>query len=77
MQWLLDGISWLQGLGPSVMLPIVIFILGLILGAKPGKAIRSALIIGVAFIGINLVIGMLGTYLGGASRQWLLAPASI
>ena len=68
MQWLLDGISWLQGLGASVMLPIVILILGLILGAKFGKAFRAALLIGVAFIGINLVIGLLGTYLGGASQ---------
>lgn len=68
MQWLLDGIAWLQGLGASVMLPIVIFILALILGAKAGKAFRAALIIGVAFIGINLVLGVLGTYLGGATQ---------
>jgi Phosphotransferase system, galactitol-specific IIC component len=68
MQWLLNGISWLQGLGASVMLPIVIFILALILGAKPGKAFRAALTIGVAFIGINLVLGVLGTYLGGATQ---------
>jgi len=68
MQWLLNGISWLQGLGASVMLPIVIFILALILGAKAGKAFRAALIVGVAFIGINLVLGVMGTYLGGATQ---------
>lgn len=68
MQWLLNGISWLQGLGASVMLPIVIFILALVLGAKAGKAFRAALTIGVAFIGINLVLGVLGTYLGGATQ---------
>lgn len=46
-------------LGPSVALPIIIFILALILGAKPGRAFRASVTIGVAFIGINLVIGLM------------------
>lgn len=68
MQWLLDALAWIQGLGPTVMLPIVIFIIGLILGAKPARAFRSALTIGVAFVGINLVIGLLTSSLGGAAQ---------
>ena len=68
MDWLLDAIGWLQGLGPTVMLPIVLFFIGLILGAKPGKAFRAALIIGIAFVGINLVVGLLWDNLGGAAQ---------
>jgi PTS system galactitol-specific IIC component len=49
----------LSAMGPAVMLPILIFIFGLILGAKPGRAFRAAVTIGIAFIGINLVIGLM------------------
>ena len=49
----------LSAMGPSVMLPIVIFLLGWILGAKPGRAFRAGVTIGIAFIGINLVIGLM------------------
>ena len=33
----------IDSLGATVVLPIIIFILGLILGAKPGKAFRAGL----------------------------------
>lgn len=49
----------LSAMGPTVMLPIVIFLLGWILGAKPGRAFRSGVTIGIAFVGINLVIGLM------------------
>ncbi|HEY89889.1 MAG TPA: PTS galactitol transporter subunit IIC [Thermoflexia bacterium] len=68
MDGVLAVINWLQGLGPTVLLPIVIFTIGLILGAKAGRAFRSALTIGIAFVGINLVIGLLCGDLGGAAQ---------
>jgi PTS system galactitol-specific IIC component len=68
MDWLFAIIDWIKGLGATVMLPIVIFILGLVLGAKPGRAFRSAVTIGIAFVGINLVIGLLVGNLGGAAE---------
>jgi len=49
----------LSAMGASVMLPIIIFIIGWILGAKPGRAFRAGVTIGIAFIGINLVIGLM------------------
>ncbi len=61
-------IKYLLDLGAVVMLPIIIFVLGLILGEKPGKAFRSALTIGIGFIGINLVIGLLVNNLGPAAQ---------
>ncbi|MGC8787699.1 MAG: PTS transporter subunit IIC, partial [Anaerolineae bacterium] len=60
--------SILSALGATVVLPIIIFILGLVLGAKPGRAFRSGVTIGVAFVGINLVIGLMWTNLSNAAQ---------
>ena len=51
--------SVIDNLGATVVLPIIIFVVGLVLGAKPGKAFRAGVTIGIAFIGINLVIGLM------------------
>jgi len=61
----------LLDLGAAVFLPIVLFIIGLIVGMKPGKAFSSALTLGVAFIGINLLIGYMGIPSGLLSQQSL------
>ena len=50
-------------------MPIIITIFGLILGAKFGKALRAGLTVGVGFIGLNLVIGLLGGSLGPAAQE--------
>ncbi len=55
----------IDSLGATVVLPIIIFILGLILGAKPGKAFRAGVTIGIAFIGINLIIDLMWGTLSG------------
>lgn len=60
--------SILSALGATVVLPIIIFILGLVLGAQPGRAFRSGVTIGVAFVGINLVIGLMWTNLSNAAQ---------
>lgn len=51
--------AFFDNLGATVVLPVIIFFLALILGAKPGRAFRSAVTIGIAFIGINLIIGLM------------------
>lgn len=68
--------DFLTGFGAPVMLPIVIFILGLILGQKVGKALISALTVGVGFVGLNLVIGLLIGALDPATQQ-LIANTGI
>lgn len=55
-------------MGPTVLLPIVIFIIALILGARVGRAFRAAVTIGVAFIGINLVLGLMLTSIGDVAK---------
>ena len=50
----------LSSLGPLIVLPIVITILGLILGMKLAQALRSGLTLAIAFVGIFLTVGLLG-----------------
>jgi len=45
--------------GATIMLPIIIIVLALILGAKFGRAFRAGVTVGIAFIGINLVVGLM------------------
>jgi galactitol PTS system EIIC component len=60
--------SVIDALGSTVLLPIMIFLFALILGAKPGRAFRAAVTIGIAFIGINLVIGLMWTTLSNVGQ---------
>ncbi|MBP2629625.1 MAG: galactitol transporter subunit [Firmicutes bacterium] len=65
---MLDIIQFILGLGPAVMMPIIITILGLLLGQGFSKAFRAGLIIGVGFVGINMVIGLLINTLGPVTQ---------
>lgn len=56
-------------LGNTVVLPIVILILGLVLGQKWSKALRSGLTVGVGFVGLGIVITLLLTALGPATNN--------
>lgn len=68
MQGFLDFIQGFLDLGATVILPVAIFLLGLFFGQKPGKAFRSGITIGVAFVGIFLVIDLLVENLGPAAQ---------
>lgn len=60
MESALSAISgFITDLGPSVVLPVLITLFGLALRMSLSKAFRAGLTIGVGFIGINLVIGLL------------------
>ncbi|MGX7205953.1 PTS galactitol transporter subunit IIC [Enterococcus pingfangensis] len=61
-------IQYIVDLGASVMLPIVIFILGLLLKQGIGKSLRSGITIGIGFVGIGLVISLLTDNLGAAAE---------
>ena len=49
MQGVVDALNWISQLGPMVMMPIIIFVLGLIFRVKLNVLIKSALTIGVGF----------------------------
>ncbi|WP_439818461.1 PTS galactitol transporter subunit IIC [Weissella paramesenteroides] len=61
-------IKWLLDAGPTVFLPLLLFIFGLALRIKPGKAFKSALMVGIGFTGLNLIIGLLTDNLGPAAQ---------
>ncbi|MGI6211986.1 MAG: PTS galactitol transporter subunit IIC [Anaerovoracaceae bacterium] len=67
-QTIAAGIQYIIDMGASVMLPIVIAILSIIMGVKVGKAIRSGLMIGVGFVGLNLIVNMMNEQLGPAAQ---------
>ncbi|MEK5039839.1 galactitol-specific PTS transporter subunit IIC [Sporosarcina sp. FSL K6-3457] len=68
MQGFVDFLQGFLALGATVILPVAIFFLGLFFGQKAGKAFRSGLTIGVAFVGIFLVIDLLVMNLGPAAQ---------
>lgn len=68
MDILLACVKYFVDLGPAVMLPIVIFIVALILGQSFGKALKCGLSIGIGFIGIGLVIGLMLSNLAPAAK---------
>ena len=57
-------IEGILDLGPTIMMPIVLFVMALLFGQKVGKSLRHALMVGVAFIGIfavlNATLGVIG-----------------
>lgn len=61
-------IKYIVDLGPTVMLPLIIFIIGLLLRQGVGKSLRSGLTVGIGFVGINLVISLMTQNLGDAAK---------
>ncbi|MCT4403795.1 PTS galactitol transporter subunit IIC [Leuconostoc falkenbergense] len=64
----MEVIKWLLNAGPTVFLPMLLFVFGLILKIKVGKAFKAALMVGIGFTGLNLVIGLLTDNLGPAAQ---------
>lgn len=68
MDKVLAVVQYVLNMGPTVILPITILILGLIFKIKFSKALKSGLTIGIGFVGINLVVNLLTTTLGPAAQ---------
>ncbi|MDK6371095.1 PTS transporter subunit IIC [Aerococcus urinae] len=62
------AIQWVLNLGSAVFVPIIILILGLVARMKFKRAFTSALTLGIAFTGMNLVIGFMTEAVGPASE---------
>lgn len=57
------------GMGATVMMPIIFFILGLIFKVGPGKAFKAGMTVGIGFTGINMVVNLLLGSLGPAAQD--------
>ena len=57
--------SYMISLGASVMMPILFTIIGLCIGLKFGRSLKSGLYVGVGFVGLGIVTALLTTNFGG------------
>lgn len=61
--------SYIIGLGAAVMMPIIFTILGVCIGIKFSKSLKSGLYVGVGFVGLGVITGLLTSSLGPALTQ--------
>ena len=61
--------SYIIGLGAAVMMPILFTILGVCIGIKFGKALKSGLLVGVGFVGLSVITGLLTSSLGDPLKK--------
>lgn len=60
--------SYLNDLGAAVVLPVLITVFAMVLGQKFSRALRSGVLIGIGFIGIGLVTGLLFSQVSPAAQ---------
>lgn len=58
--------GYIIGLGAAVMMPIIFTILGVCIGIKFSKALKSGLLVGVGFVGLSVITSLLTSTLGPA-----------
>ena len=61
--------GYIIGLGAAVMMPILFTILGVCIGIKFGKALKSGLLVGVGFVGLSVVTALLTSSLGDPLKR--------
>ena len=61
--------NYIIGLGAAVMMPVIFTVLGVCVGVKWGKALKSGLLVGVGFIGLSVVTALLTSSLGQPLKQ--------
>lgn len=67
-EWNMGIIDWVIKLGPSVMMPIIFFILAMLFRVGLGKAFKASMLVGIGFVGINVIISLLLESLGPAAE---------
>ena len=60
--------SYVIGLGAAVMMPVIFTVLGMCVGIRFSKALKSGLLVGVGFVGLGVVTALLTTNLGPALK---------
>lgn len=66
-----DILNYILDLGAAIFLPIIMIILGLIMKMKPRKAIIAGLTLGVAFTGMNLVLGFMFDTISPVAQEFV------
>ena len=63
-----SAFAYVIGLGASVMMPVIFTVLGVCIGIKFSKALKSGLLVGVGFVGLGVVTALLTSNLGPALK---------
>ena len=63
-----EAFEYVIGLGAAVMMPVIFSVLGVSIGIKPAKAVKSGLLVGVGFVGLGVVTALLTANLGPALK---------
>ena len=59
MDILFNIVQTIMDMGAAILLPIVLFIVGVAFRMKPMEALKSGLYVGIGFMGVNLIISLL------------------
>lgn len=75
MKIIMNVFNFFIDAGPTVMLPVIITIIGLIFGLKITRAFKSGLTLGIGFAGIKLILDFMTTNVEFRLRRlWLNGP---
>ncbi|MCJ7837368.1 PTS galactitol transporter subunit IIC [Cuneatibacter sp. NSJ-177] len=69
MEAFVNAFLYLLNLGAAAILPVSIFLMGLLFRLKPGQALKCGIVTGIGYIGISLTINLLMDNLGAAAQQ--------
>ena len=61
MDFIVSIFGAISGAGSTVVMPIIIALIGIAMGAGVGKSIRGGLMVGVGLMGLSLSTGLMGT----------------
>ena len=61
MDAVMDVLNKVVDLGAFVMMPVILFIMGMIFRMKASDAIRAGITVGIGFKGISLAAGLIST----------------
>lgn len=68
MNIIMSVFNFFMAAGPTVMLPVIITIIGLIFGLKITRSFKSGLTLGIGFAGIKLILDFMTTNVGPAAK---------
>ncbi|MBS6953919.1 MAG: hypothetical protein KH230_11875 [Enterocloster asparagiformis] len=68
LELLVKAGNFVSNIGSMVMIPVILVIVGLFFRISLPKAIRSGLLVGAGFVGLNLVTGLLTSNIGVAAK---------
>ena len=68
MNWITHFFEILLGMGPSVMIPLFVILIGLCLRVKAGQAVKAGLTTGACLIGATIIANLLGTNLSAIGQ---------